>query len=144
MSALNFVLVRSVPTKFTQPGDLFVEMPPDAAGNKNARLQAHTLEFGSIFTPGRYELAIVYSSPMQMWLPGVFAPARRKDESLGEQLGFIHPGTPHHMACRHIMLGNERRLDMVIDSRRAFKEFYDLIDDARVNFDEKVFLEIRA
>jgi hypothetical protein len=127
--ALKLDLVRSVPTLFTQPGTLF----------RGVEQLCFTLEEGTIFTPGIYELRNMYSAAMRMYLPGVWSPSANSD-----LLGYIHPGTPHHESHRHIKVGYDRRLDLIVDSRAAFARVYDLIDDARKSFDEKVILEIKA
>lgn len=95
-----------------------------------------TMEIGRPLRQGRYALVTGYSAAMNRPLLAF------RNEN-GAVVGFIHPGTQQQHVSQHVMLGMDRAVDIVVDSRRAYQELELRVSEAGTLFGEDVTVVVQ-
>lgn len=94
-----------------------------------------TMEIGQPLRHGQYEVVTGYSASLKRSLL-----AFRNDE--GHIIGFIHPGTQDRHTDHHMLIGMDRAVDLIVDSRRAYRELETKVSEAGALFGESVVIHV--
>ena len=95
-----------------------------------------TMEIGQPLRHGVYEVVTGYSAALKRSLL-----AFRNDE--GAIVGFIHPGDQEPHAVHHVLLGMDRAVDLIVDSKRAYQELEHRVSEADTLFGEAVRIQVQ-
>lgn len=94
-----------------------------------------TQEQGRPLRAGTYDVVMVASAKFNTLLP-----AFRTTQGL--IVGFIHPGNTSQRAPDHIIVGLDRAVDLIVDTKRAFDQLVTKINEADAMFAESVTCEV--
>lgn len=123
---MKLTLAHEQPTQHSTPGRLMCD----------DGWCCFTLEVGRPLRHGTYDVVSGFSAALHRTLL-----AFRNDA--GVIVGFIHPGGQEIHPPAHVLIGMDRAIDLIVDSRKAYKELELRVNESNEMFGESISIEVK-